>query len=98
MTLIMGENAVCRILYLGGLLESSLPGSNIDPARLVRHTDQTSLVGTVWGDATCSCIPGQLSWVQRTQTIVSVLYSTQKGYCTVCVHSCMCMRTTVVCE
>ena len=84
--------------YLGGLPEDSFPGLDTGPARLVRHTDQTNLVGTVRGDATCSRTPGQLSWVQRTQAIVFGLYSTQKGYCTDHIHGCMCMRTTAVCE
>ena len=63
----MGENAVCRLLYPGGLLESSLPGPNIGPARLIRVTSQISLVGTLQGAATRGRTPEDLSWVQRTQ-------------------------------
>ncbi len=35
-TVAMGENAVCRLLNLGGLLESSLPGPDSGPARIGR--------------------------------------------------------------
>src|SRR5688572_1972271 len=48
----MGENAVCRTMHLGGLLESSLPGPDSGPARIGRTYVPSNLVGTVQGTAT----------------------------------------------
>ena len=55
-------SAVCRLLYLEGLLENSLPGPNTDPARLDRRTEQFGALQPK------GCAPGHLSKVQRTQT------------------------------